>query len=106
MIKYKDFETDKVLIFLTNNFKLDAVEIAKLYRARWFIEIFFRWVKQHLKIKFFWEQSENAVKTQVWIAASVYVLVAIAKKQFRPLRNITGFKHLKPCKPTVSGSQS
>jgi len=83
LIKYKDFETDKVLIFLTNNFKLDAVEIAKLYRARWFIEIFFRWVKQHLKIKSFWGQSENAVKTQVWIAVSVYALVAIAKKQFK-----------------------
>jgi len=83
LIKYKDIETDKVLIFLTNNFKLDAAEIAKLYRARWFIEIFFKWVKQHLKIKSFWGQSENAVKTQVWIAVSVYALVAIAKKQFK-----------------------
>ena len=83
LIKYKDTETDKVLIFLTNNFKLNPVEIAKLYRARWFIEIFFRWVKQHLKIKSFWGQSENAVKTQVWIAVSVYALVAIAKKQFK-----------------------
>lgn len=81
-IKFKDLETGKVLIFLTNNFPLKATEIAQLYKHRWQIELFFKWIKQHLKIKSFWGQSENAVKTQVWIAISVYVLVAIAKKKF------------------------
>jgi hypothetical protein len=71
-----------VLIFLTNNFNLPASDIAQLYKHRWKIELFFKWIKQHLKIKSFWGQSENAVKTQVWIAISVYVLVAIAKKRF------------------------
>ncbi|HEV8081037.1 MAG TPA: IS4 family transposase [Chitinophagaceae bacterium] len=81
-IKFKDAQTGKVLIFLTNNFHLSATEIAQLYKHRWKIELFFKWIKQHLKIKSFWGQSENAVKTQVWIAVSVYVLVAIAKKRF------------------------
>ncbi len=81
-IKFKDEETGKILIFLTNNFNLKATEIAQLYKHRWKIELFFKWIKQHLKIKSFWGQSENAVKTQVWIAVSAYVLVAIAKKQF------------------------
>jgi len=81
-IKFKDAQTGKVLIFLTNNFDLKATEIAQLYKHRWKIELFFKWIKQHLKIKSFWGQSENAVKTQVWIAISVYVLVAIAKKHF------------------------
>jgi hypothetical protein len=81
-IKFKDEQTGKVLIFLTNNFQLSATEIAQLYKHRWKIELFFKWIKQHLKIKSFWGQSENAVKTQVWIAVSVYVLVAIAKKRF------------------------
>jgi hypothetical protein len=81
-IKFKDEETGKILIFLTNNFHLKATEIAQLYKHRWKIELFFKWIKQHLKIKSFWGQSENAVKTQVWIAVSVYVLVAIAKKHF------------------------
>ena len=81
MIKYKD-ETKRILIFLTNNFHLAASDIAQLYKHRWKIELFFKWIKQHLKIKSFWGQSENAVKTQVWIAVSVYVLVAIAKKKF------------------------
>lgn len=81
-IKFYDEETGKALIFLTNNFHLTALEIAKLYKHRWKIELFFKWIKQHLKIKSFWGQSENAVKTQVWIAVSVYVLVAIAKKKF------------------------
>jgi IS4 transposase len=70
------------LIFLTNNFQLKATEVAQLYKNRWKIELFFKWIKQHLKIKSFWGQSENAVKSQVWIAISVYVLVAIAKKKF------------------------
>lgn len=81
-IKFHDAETGKILIFLTNNVSLKATEIAQLYKHRWKIELFFKWVKQHLKIKSFWGQSENAVKTQVWIAVSVYVLVAIAKKKF------------------------
>ncbi len=81
-IKFQDEETGKVLIFLTNNFHLKATEIAQLYKHRWKIELFFKWIKQHLKIKSFWGHSENAVKTQVWIAVSVYVLVAIANKKF------------------------
>ena len=82
-VKFYDCETNKILIFLTNNFNISAADIAQLYKHRWKIELFFKWIKQHLKIKSFWGQSENAVKTQVWIAVSVYVLVAIAKKKFR-----------------------
>lgn len=81
-IKFRDEETGLILIFLTNNFYLPATDIALLYKYRWDIEMFFKWIKQHLKIKSFWGYSENAVKTQVWIAVSVYVLVAIAKKKF------------------------
>jgi IS4 transposase len=81
-IKFRDEQTGKVLIFLTNNFHLKATEIAQLYKHRWKIELFFKWIKQHLKIKSFWGHSENAVKSQVWIAVSVYALVAIAKKKF------------------------
>ena len=81
-IKFKDEQTGMILIFLTDNFHLKATDIAQLYKHRWKIELFFKWIKQHLKIKSFWGQSENAVKTQVWIAVSVYVLVAIAKKHF------------------------
>ena len=79
-IKFVDEGTGKVFIFLTNNFHLQAYEIAQLYKDCWKIELFFRWIKQHLKIKSFWGPSENAVKKQVWIAVSVYVLVAIAKR--------------------------
>jgi hypothetical protein len=81
-IKFYDQQSEKTFIFLTNNFDLKATEVAQLYKHRWKIELFFKWIKQHLKIKSFWGQSENAVKTQVWIAVSVYVLVAIAKKKF------------------------
>jgi hypothetical protein len=81
-VKFYDEETRKHLIFLSNNFHLTANQIAQLYKHRWFIELFFKWIKQHLKIKAFWGHSENAVKTQVWIAVSVYVLVLIAKKKF------------------------
>jgi hypothetical protein len=81
-IKFHDAQTGKILVFLTNNVSLKATEIAQLYKHRWKIELFLKWIKQHLKIKSFWGQSENAVKTQVWIAVSVYVLVAIAKKKF------------------------
>lgn len=80
-VKYRDSETGKNLVFLTNNFSLPALTIAQLYRSRWQVELFFKWIKQHLKIKRFFGTSENAVKTQVWIAVSVYVLVAILKKR-------------------------
>jgi hypothetical protein len=77
------FKTDegKTLVFLTNNFELPALTIAQLYRCRWQMELFFEWIKQHLRIKAFFGTSENAVKTQVWIAVSVYVLVAIVRKR-------------------------
>ena len=68
-------------MFLTNNFALDALTIAKLYKCRWQVELFFKWIKQHLRIKAFFGTSENAVKSQIWIAVSVYVLVAIVKKR-------------------------
>ena len=80
-IHYFDAEKELRLVFLTNNFLLPALTIAELYRARWRVELFFRWIKQHLRIKAFYGTSENAVKTQVWVAVSVYVLVAIVKKQ-------------------------
>ena len=80
-IHYFDAEKDLRLIFLTNNFLLPALTIADLYRARWRVELFFRWIKQHLHIKSFFGTSENAVKTQVWVAITVYVLVAMVKKQ-------------------------
>lgn len=87
-IKFYDQDSNKVLVFLTNNFDLRAADVAQLYKHRWKIELFFKWIKQHLKIKSFWGQSENAVKTQVWIAVSVYVLVAIAKKKFMLRRSL------------------
>ena len=80
-IRYKDSKTGKTLIFLTNNFTLPAATICALYKARWQVELFFKWIKQHLRIKKFYGNSENAVKSQIWIAVSVYVLVAIVKKR-------------------------
>ena len=80
-VKFKDVGTGTTLIFLTNNFTLPALTIAQLYRSRWQVELFFKWIKQHLRIKRFYGTSENAVKTQVWIAVSVYILVAILKKR-------------------------
>jgi hypothetical protein len=80
-VKFIDPETGKRLVFLTNNFALPALTIADLYRCRWQVELFFKWIKQHLRIKVFFGTSENAVKTQVWIAVSVYLLVAIVKKR-------------------------
>lgn len=80
-IHYFDAEKQLRLIFLTNNFQLQALTIAQLYRARWQVELFFRWIKQHLRIRAFYGTSPNAVKTQVWVAITVYVLVAILKKQ-------------------------
>jgi len=80
-IRFKDPETAKTLVFLTNNFVLPAFTIAELYRCRWQVELFFKWIKQHLRIKVFFGTSENAVKSQIWIAVSAYVLVAIVKKR-------------------------
>ncbi len=80
-IRFKDPETGKRLVFLTNNFALSAITITELYRCRWQVELFFKWIKQHLRIKVFFGTSENAVKTQLWIAVSVYLLVAIIKKR-------------------------
>ena len=82
-IRFKDPETNKTLIFLTNNFALPALTITELYRCRWQVELFFKWIKQHLRIKAFFGTSENAVKSQLWIAVSVYVLVAIIKKRLK-----------------------
>lgn len=80
-IRYKDPDTGKTLVFLTNQWQLPALSIATLYRSRWQVELFFRWIKQHLRIKRFYGTSENAVKTQIWIAVSVYVLIAIIRKR-------------------------
>jgi hypothetical protein len=82
-IKYFDDQHKKNLVFLTNHFALPALTVAELYRCRWQIELFFKWIKQHLRIKSFYGTSENAVKTQIWIAISVYVLVAIIKKRLK-----------------------
>jgi Domain of unknown function (DUF4372)/Transposase DDE domain len=80
-IRYRDLETNQPLVFLTNNFSLQPLTIAQLYRSRWQVELFFKWIKQHLRIKKFYGTSENALRTQIWIAISVYVLVAIVKKE-------------------------
>ena len=80
-VKFKDPETGKTLVFLTNNFALPALTIARLYKYRWQVELFFKWIKQHLRIKAFFGTSENAVRTQIWSGICVYVLVAIVKKR-------------------------
>lgn len=87
-VRYNDPVTGKRLVFLTNLFNVPALTIAMLYRARWQVELFFKWIKQHLRIKRFFGTTANAVKTQIWIAVSVYVLVAIVKKQLAPERNL------------------
>jgi hypothetical protein len=87
-IRYYDVETKKLFIFLTNNFMLPAIVIAKLYKCRWQVELFLKWIKQHLRIKAFYGTSENALKTQIWIAISVYVLVAIVKKRLKLDRSL------------------
>ncbi len=87
LVKYRDKERDKTLIFITNNFYLPAITIADLYRSRWHVELFFKWIKQHLRIKSFYGTSENAVKSQIWIAVSVYVLIAIIKKRLEVERS-------------------
>jgi len=87
-IRVFDLENHKPLVFLTNHFSLPAITVAQLYRCRWQIELFFKWIKQHLRIKAFYGTSENAVKTQIWIAISVYVLVAIVKKRLNLERSL------------------
>jgi hypothetical protein len=82
-IGFRDLQTGKSLVFLTNNFTEPALTIAQLYRCRWQVELFFKWIKQHLRIKAFYGTSENAVRIQVWVAISVYILVAIVKKRLR-----------------------
>jgi hypothetical protein len=88
-ISYVDPDTAKRLVFLTNHFLLPPLTIAQLYQCRWQVELFFKWIKQHLRIKAFFGTSENAVKTQIWIAISIYVLVAIVKKQLNIDRGLT-----------------
>ena len=85
-IRFRDPETGKNLVFLTNQFTLPAATICALYKSRWQVELFFKWIKQHLRIKAFYGTSENAVKTQIWIAISVYLLVAIVKKRLESAR--------------------
>ena len=80
-IRFKDPESGKTLVFLTNNTALPALTIAALYKSRWQVELFFKWIKQHLRIKHFLANSENAVKTQVWCAVATYVLIAIVNKE-------------------------
>jgi len=87
-IRFYDVETGNTFVFLTNNFKLSAVTIAALYKNRWGIETFFKWIKQHLKIQTFWGHTENAVKTQIWIAISTYLLVIIAKKRLKLIHSL------------------
>ncbi len=87
-VKYYDKEQGKMYVFLTNNFEITAMEVALLYKHRWKIELFFKWIKQHLKIKTFWGETENAVKTQIWIAVCTYLMVAIAKKELKIERNL------------------
>ena len=82
-VKYFDKETNQTLVFLTNNFEIDTIIVAGLYKQRWQVELFFKWIKQHLKITAFWGFSENAVKTQIWIAVCTYLLIAYVKKQLK-----------------------
>jgi hypothetical protein len=112
-LRFKDPETDKTLVFLTNNFVLPAATICALYKSRWQVELFFKWIKQHLRIKRFFGTSENAVKSQIWIAVSVYVLVAIVKKRlqldaslYTPLQilSVTLFEKM-PLHQALAGSE-
>ena len=88
-VRYFDIDTNHNLVFLTNNFTLPALTIAQLYKCRWQVELFFKWIKQHLRIKAFFGTSQNAVKTQIWIAISVYVFVAIVNKELRLDRSLS-----------------
>ncbi|CAN5793949.1 IS4 family transposase [soil metagenome] len=87
-VTYYDKEQGKMYVFLTNNFEITAMEVALLYKHRWKIELFFKWIKQHLKIKTFWGETENAVKTQIWIAVCTYLMMAIVKKELKIERNL------------------
>lgn len=98
-IHYLDAEQNLDLVFLTNNFLLSALTITQLYRARWRVELFFRWIKQHLRLKAFYGTTLNAVRIQVWVAISVYILVAIAKKQLR--LNLSLYKILQVLSITI-----
>jgi len=109
-IKYYDEDTNKTLVFLTNNFSLPALTITKLYKCRWQVELFFKWIKQNLRIKTFYGTSENAVYTQIWIAVTIYVLSAIIKKQldmkislytFLQILSVTAFERV-PLKQLVT----
>lgn len=82
-VKFYDQETNQTLVFLTNHFEIDAIMVANLYKQRWQVELFFKWIKQHLKITAFWGFSENAVKTQIWIAVCTYLLLAYIKRQIK-----------------------
>lgn len=92
-MKYKDLETGKTLVFLSNNFKLKALTIAQLYKQRWQVELFFKWIKQNLHVEVFFGYSENAVKTQIWIAISVYLLIAIFKKKLNLKAELSQILH-------------
>jgi IS4 transposase len=87
-VKYYDQEQGKTYVFLTNNFAISAMEVALLYKHRWRIELFFKWIKQHLKVKKFWGESENAVKTQIWIAICTYLMMAIIKKELKSEKSL------------------
>ena len=93
-VKYHDDQTDKILVFLTNNFDIPALTVADLYRNRWRVELFFKWIKQHLKIKAFFGTSPNAVKTQIWIAISIYVMVAMIRKMEKKELNLYTILHI------------
>ena len=82
-VRFRDPETEKTLVFLTNQMTLPALTICDLYKSRWQVELFFKWIKQHLRIKKFYGTSENAVKTQIWIAVSIYVRMAIVRKRLK-----------------------
>jgi transposase len=113
-VRYRDAESGQALVFLTNNFEIPALTVAALYRNRWQVELFFKWIKQHLRIKRFYGTSENAVKTQIWIAVSVYVLVAIVKKRLgleaslytlMQILSVTVFEKM-PIQTALSGENS
>jgi hypothetical protein len=93
-VGYYDADTALKLVFLTNNFTLPALTIARLYKCRWKVELFFKWIKQHLRIKAFFGTSENAVKTQIWIAVCVYVLIAIVKKELHLSLSLTEIQQI------------
>lgn len=94
MVVYEDFSTSTVYRFITNNFELPSLTISELYRERWSVELFFKWIKQHLKIKSFYGTSRNAVYSQIWIAICTYLLIAIAKKKMRIEQSLYTFSKL------------